>query len=206
MKPAQKAIYYITGDSMSQLQNSPYLEKLKSKGFEVLLMTDKVDAWVATSLKSYQEKPFQSIVSENLDLNSEEEKKQEEEKLKAAETKFKPILTVMQEALKEQIKEVKVSDRLTESPICLVSSGNETSAHMERLLESMGQSIPKSKRVLEINPQHPLYEKMLGLPKSQQEDWAEILYQQALLNEGSQIDNPLRYSQKITNLMISAGA
>jgi len=205
MKPAQKAIYYITGDSLSQLQNSPYLEKLRTKGLEVLLMTDKVDAWVASSMRNYGDKPFQSIVSENLDISTDEEKKAEEEKLKVAEEKYKPILDVMQSTLKEQIKEVKLTDRLTESPVCLVSSGNEASAHMERLLESMGQAIPKAKRVLEINPQHPLYEKMLNLPKTQQEDWAEILYQQALLNEGSQIENPQRYSQKIANLMISMG-
>jgi molecular chaperone HtpG len=204
MGPSQKAIYYITGETLAQLQNSPYLEKLKVKGFEVLLMTDRVDAWVATGLKQYLGKDFQSIMSEDLDLNTEEEKKAEEEKLKVAESKFRPLIETMKDSLKEQVKEIKLSDRLTESPVCLVSSGSTVSAHMERLLESMGQGVPKTKRVMEINPNHPLYEKMLHAPKSQQAEWADLLYQQALLNEGSTIENPLKFSQKIANLMIQA--
>ena len=204
MKPEQKAIYYITGDSLSQLQNSPYLEKIRSKGFEVILMIDRVDAWVASSLSKYDEKPFQSITAENLDLSSEEEKKKEEENLKVKEEHLKPLIATMKEALKEQVKEIKLSDRLTESPVCLVSAQDSTTAHMERLLESMGQAIPKAKRILEINPSHPLFEKMLSVSKQKQEEWTEILYQQALLNEGSQIDNPMKYSQRIANLMVTS--
>jgi molecular chaperone HtpG len=204
MKPEQKAIYYITGESLQQIQNSPYLEKLRTKGFEVLLMVDRVDAWVATSLNQYDGKSLQSITAENLDLNSEEDKKKEEENLKTAEGKLRPLLDTMKEALQENVKEVKLSERLTESPVCLVSEGNATSAHMERMLESMGQAIPKGKRILEVNPNHPLFEKMASLPKPQQEDWADILYQQALLNEGSSIVNPMKFSQKIANLMLSA--
>jgi molecular chaperone HtpG len=180
------------------------LEKLKAKGYEVILMTDRVDAWVATQLRKYDEKPFQSIMAEDLDLSSEDEKKAEQEKLKEAESKLRPLLDNMKEVLKDQVKEIKFSDRLTDSPVCLVSSGNATSAHMERLLESMGQPVPKSKRVLEINPNHPLFAKMAHVPKDQQDEWAEILYQQALLNEGSQIENPLKFSQKIANLMVQA--
>ena len=111
----------------------------------------------------------------------------------------------MKETLKEQVKEIKLSERLTDSPVCLVSSSDQaTSAHMERLLESMGQAVPKDKRVMEINPNHPLYEKMMRISKAEQDDWTEILYQQALLNEGSQIENPLKYSQKIAQLMMSS--
>ena len=205
MKPGQKSIYFMTGDSLSQIQNSPYLEKLKAKGFEVLLMVDHVDAWVARGLKNYEEKSFQSITAEDLDLNSEEEKKVEQEKLKEAELKFRPLLDAMKETLKEQVKEIKLSERLTDSPVCLVSSSDQaTSAHMERLLESMGQAVPKDKRVMEINPNHPVYAKMMHISKAEQDDWTEILYQQALLNEGSQIENPLKYSQKIAQLMMSS--
>jgi molecular chaperone HtpG len=205
MKPGQKAIYYMTGDSLSQIQNSPYLEKLKAKGFEVLLMVDHVDAWVARSLKAYEEKTFQSITAEELDLNTEDEKKVEQEKLKEAEVRFRPLLDAMKETLKEQVKEIKLSERLTDSPVCLVSSSDQaTSAHMERLLESMGQAVPKDKRVMEINPTHPLYEKMLHISQTEQADWTEILYQQALLNEGSQIENPMKYSQKIAQLMMAS--
>jgi molecular chaperone HtpG len=204
MKPNQKAIYYITGESQGQVQNSPYLEKLKAKGLEVLLMTDRVDAWVATSMDQYQEHPFQSIMAENLDLNTEEEKQAEQKKLEEIEGKLKPLLETMKESLKEHVQEVKFSDRLTESPVCLVSKGDAASAHMERLFESMGQSLPKTKRILEINPTHPLYEKMLSAPRDQQQEWSEILYQQALLNEGSPIENPLQYSKNIAKLMIQA--
>ncbi|MEO5969126.1 MAG: molecular chaperone HtpG, partial [Bdellovibrionia bacterium] len=204
MKPGQKEIYYITGDSLTQIQNSPYLEKLKAKGFEVLLMTDKVDAWVASGLGKFDDKAFQSVTSENLDLGTEDEKKAEQEKMKEAGEKLKPLLATMQEALKDQVKEIKLSERLTESPVCLVSASDGASAHMERLMESMGQAAPKAKRIMELNPTHPLYEKMLSVSIAQQKEWAEILYQQALLNEGSQIEDPYRYSQKIANLMMSA--
>lgn len=203
MKPDQKAIYYITGETLNQIRNSPYLEKLKAKGFEVILMVDRVDAWVASSLTQYDGKSFQSIMAEDLDLTSEDEKKAHEEKLKEAEAKLKPLMDTMQETLKESVKEIKLSNRLTDSPVCLVTAG-ASSAHMERLLQSMGQAVPKTKRVLEINPEHPLYEKMLQSPKDRQEEWAEILYQQALLNEGSPIENPLKYSQKIAQLMMSS--
>jgi len=206
MKPDQKAIYYITGESLNQVQESPYLEKLRAKGYEVLLMVDHVDAWVATSLNKYDEKPFQSIMAENLDISTEEEKKAEQEKSKEAEARLKPLIDTIQEALKENVKEVKISDRLTESPVCLVSSTQGASAHMERIMEAMGQAVPKSKRILEINASHPLFEKMFKLPRAQQEEWADILYQQALLNEGSTIPHPMQYSQKIARLMMSVSS
>lgn len=204
MKPDQQKIYYITGDHLSQIQNSPYLEKLRAKGYEVLLMTDPIDAWVVGQLRKYNDKELQSIASADLDLNSAEEKKAKEEELKEASTKLKPLLDSMTDRLKEKVKEVRLSDRLTDSPVCLVSSSDESSAHMERLMKAMGQSMPTQKRIMEINPGHPLYEKMLKAPKNLQEDWTDILYQQALLNEGSIIENPMEYSQKIANLMVSA--
>lgn len=204
MKPDQKAIYYVTGDSISVLKNSPYLEKLKAKGLEVLLMTDRVDPWLMTYLTEFDGKSLQSITAENLDLNTEEEKKTQEEEKKKWEEKLKPLITVMEETLKEKVKEVRLSERLTESPVCLVSSQNEMSAHLERLMESVGQAIPKSKRILEINASHPLYERMLHLSKQDQEDWSDILFQQALLNEGSMIADPLQYSKKIADLMVKA--
>lgn len=108
----------------------------------------------------------------------------------------------MSAALKEQVKEIKLSDRLIDSPVCLVSDQNGMSAHMERLLESMGQAVPKNKRTLELNPFHPLYEKMLSASKEYQQEWADILYNQALLNEGSTISDPYKYSQKIAKLML----
>lgn len=204
MKPDQKSILYVTGDHLTLVQNSPYLEKPRAKGYEVLLMTDKVDAWVASSLTQYKEKPFQSVMAEDLELDTAEEKEAEKQKLQEMEIELKPLILSFQEALKEQVKEVKLSERLTDSPVCLVASGGGMSAHMERILESMGQSLPKTKRTLEINPKHPLFEKMRHAPTGTQQEWAEILYQQALLNEGSQIENPLQYTQNIAKLMLNA--
>lgn len=202
MKEGQKAIYYITGETLNQIKNSPYLEKLKHKNFEVLLMVDGIDGWVANNLGKYSDKPLQSIAAADLDLDTEEEKKETQSKLKEAEAKFKPLLETMSAALKEQVKEIKLSDRLIDSPVCLVSDQNGMSAHMERLLESMGQAVPKNKRTLELNPFHPLYEKMLSASKEYQQEWADILYNQALLNEGSTISDPYKYSQKIAKLML----
>ncbi len=204
MKPEQKAIYYVTGDSLGQLKNSPYLEKVRSKGLETLLMVDKVDAWAADHFREFAGKSLQSIMSDQLDLLSDSEKAAESDQLKEAESKFKPLLQTMTEALKEQIKEVKLSKRLTDSAVCLVSEGSGSAAHMERLMKSMGQNIPVSKRILEINPDHPIYQKMLHLNTSQQVDWTDLLYQQALLNEGTPLENPLKFSQKISNLMLAA--
>lgn len=204
MKEGQKAIYYITGETLNQIKNSPYLEKLRSKNFEVLLMVDGIDGWVAGNLAKYSEKPLQSIMAADLDLDSEDEKKAAQTKLAEAEARFKPLLETMTKALNEQVKEIKLSDRLIDSPVCLVSDKNAMSAHMERLMESMGQAVPKSKRTLELNPFHPLSEKMLSTTPENQQEWADILYNQALLNEGSAIADPYQYSQKISKLMIQA--
>jgi molecular chaperone HtpG len=204
MKPDQKAIYFMTGDSLQQLKNSPYLEKLKRKGYEVLLLIDRVDSWVTQAMPNYEGKPLQSVTGENLDIATEEEKKTEQEDTQQARSTLQPLMDIMSHALSDRVKEIKLSERLIDSPVCLVSSGNSTSAHMERLMESMGQPVPKAKRVMEINAKHPLYTTMLKLPKTEQEEWSDILYQQALLNEGSQVENPLEYSRKIADLMVQA--
>lgn len=202
MKPEQKEIYYMTGDHLEQMKNSPYLERLRSKGFEVLLMNEKVDEWVTMGIQKIDEKALRSITSEDLNLESDDEKKQSEEEMKTLELKLEPVLKVMKETLKDQIKEVKLSNRLTESPACLVSAANEPSARMGRILKTMGQAMPESKRILEINAKHPVFEKMNGLSEQKQSDWSEILYTQALLNEGSAIPNPMEYSQKVTQILL----
>lgn len=202
MKPEQKAIYYITGESMSQLSGSPYLEKLKKHGFEVLFLTDPVDEWVMGSLPEYEKKPFKSITSEDLDLGDEKDEKKKEEELKDQESRLKGITEVIKDTLKDSIKDVKLSTRLVDSPAVLVSGSNDPSAHMERLMESMGQNMPKSKRILEINPEHAVFEKMLNLSEDKKKLWAEVLYNQALLNEGSSIPNPSQFSKLISQLML----
>ncbi|MGZ3771052.1 MAG: molecular chaperone HtpG, partial [Bdellovibrio sp.] len=205
MKEDQKDIYYITGDSLSQVSNSPYLEKLKEKGYEVLLLVDPVDEWVVNSVTEYKDKKVQSIMKEGLDIDTEAEKKQKEEELKKAETTLRPLMDVMKKALETQIKDVVLSERLTNTPVCLVSSSHDPSAHMQKLMSQMGQEYKMPvKRIMEINPKHPLFEKMLKATPDQQSKWSEILYAQALLNEGSSIPDPVKFSQQVAELMVQA--
>jgi molecular chaperone HtpG len=203
MQSDQKEIYYITGESIKQVESSPYLEKLKQKDYEVLYCTDPVDEWVMQSITKFDDKHLRSITKEGLDLDSEEEKKQKEETRKEKEKEFSGLIDNIKKALGENIKEVKISDRLVDSPVCLVSGAYDPTARMERMMNAMGQSMPKAKRILEINPDHPVFAKMQELPEGTQEEWAEILYNQALLNEGSTIEDPLKFSRQISNLMTS---
>lgn len=205
MPEAQKEIYYITGDAISQVSNSPYLEKLKEKNYEVLMLVDPVDEWVVNALTEYKGKKLQSITKEGLNLDTEEEKKQKEEELKTASETYAPLLSQMKKSLETQVKDVVLSDRLTLTPVCLVSAAQDPSAHMQKLMAQMGQeyNVP-TKRVMEINPKHPLFAKMLKATTEQQSKWSEILYAQALLNEGSSIPDPVKFSQQVAELMVQA--
>ncbi len=196
----QKAIYYLAGESLQQLRSSPYLEKLKKKGFTVLLCVDPVDEWVTKSLQSYQDLKMQSVAEENLDLSSEEEKQE----FKNLESRFQPLLNQIKTHLEKDIQDVRLTDRLTDTPACLVSSSSGMSAHMEQLLAKMGkEDVPHSKRIMEINPKHPLIERMLLCKDETQKQWADILYNQALLFEGSPIPEPHRFAQSINHLMMN---
>ncbi len=204
MKPEQKEIYFITGDDFKKMSDSPYLEKLKEKDYEVLLLADPIDEWVTDALREYKGKNLHSVMKENLDLDTDEEKKKKEEEKKSFLERFKPLMESMKEALKDQIKEVQISDRLTETPAVLVGAANDPSAHMQRILSQMGQEYPNSapKRTLEINPKHAVIEKMLSLNTDQQKLWTEVLYSQALLNEGSAIPDPKKFSKQLAEIML----
>lgn len=202
MPEGQKDIYYVTGESIKHLESSPHIEKLRQKNYEVIYMIDPVDEWVMSSVNEFGGKNLVSITKDDLDLDNEEEKKSKEEEKKNQAEKLKPVTEAIQKALSENIKEVKLSDRLVDSPACLVSGKNDPSAHMERLMESMGHATPKSKRILEINPNHPIFTKMLDFEDNRKNDWAEILYNQALLNEGSPLENPAKFSKQISELMM----
>lgn len=205
MPENQKNIFFITGDSLSQVSNSPYLEKLKEKNYEVLLLVDPVDEWVTESLTEYKGKKLQSITKEGLDLDTEEEKQKKAEEKKQAEANLKPVLETMKKALEGQVKDVVLSDRLTSTPACLVSSAHDPSAHMQKLMAQMGKEYASTtKRILEINPQHPVFEKMLKATPEQQTKWSEILYSQALLTEGSTLPDPVKFSQQVSELMVMA--
>ena len=204
MKEGQKHIYYITGESKSQIVDSPYLEKVKKKGYEVLLLTDTVDEWVMQFVSQYDEKSILSVTKDGIDMDTDEEKKETEEFLKGKTEEFKDLTEAMQKTLAEEVKEVKVTDRLVDSPVCLVSGAYDPSARMERIMQSMGQAMPKNKRILEINPDHPVILKLKTVADDVKAEWTQILYSQALLNEGSPIEDPQKFSRQISKLMADA--
>lgn len=205
MPADQKDIYFITGERLDAIKQSPYLEKLKQKNFEVIFMTDAIDEWVTQGLKKYKEKNLVSITQEGLDLDSEHEKKEKEELKKSQKERFGSLIEKMKTYLNDSIKDVVISDRLTETPACLVSGQNDMSANMQNILSKMGESQPfSSKRILEINAQHPILETMITANDDQIKNWSEILYNQALLAEGNSLPNPARFSKLIADLMMNA--
>lgn len=204
MPESQKDIYYMTGESLEIMKTSPYLEKLKEKGLNVILFTDPVDEWVLNSLTEYDKKKLVSVTKGDLDLSSEAEKKENEKELETKSEKLKPVCESIKKALDDHIKDVKVTSRLVKSPVCLVSGEHDPSAHMERMLEKLGQAAPKTKRTLEINPNHPIFDKMQGFSEEKIANWSEILYNQALLNEGSQIKDPIKFSEQLSEFMVNS--
>jgi molecular chaperone HtpG len=205
MKEGQQDIYFMTGDSLTKMAQSPYLEALKTKNYEVLLLADPIDEWVVDIVKEYKGKKLQSVMKDDLNLDSEEDKKKKEEEKKSHLERFKGLMEAMTQTLANDVKEVTLSDRLTETPACLVSGSNDPSAHMQKILSQMGQDYPgaTSKRILEINPTHPVIEKMLSLSADQQKLWTEVLYSQSLLNEGSSLPDPKKFSQQLAELMLN---
>lgn len=205
MKEGQKDIYFMTGDNLQKMAQSPYLEALKQKNYEVLLLADPIDEWVVDTIREFKGKKLQSVMKEDLNLDSEEEKKQKEETKKGLLERFKPLMETMTQTLSNEVKEVTISDRLTETPACLVAGTHDPSAHMQKIMAQMGQDFGGSlpKRILEINPSHPVIEKMLSLSGEQQKLWTEVLYSQSLLNEGSSLPDPKKFSQQLAELMLS---
>ena len=203
----QKDIYYITGEDRRTLSASPHLEMFKDKGFEVLLMTDPVDEWVIQGLSEYKGKNLKSVAKGDIDLQSEDEKKENEEKIKQVADEFTGLLNFIKTSLDGKVAEVRISQRLTGSPVCLVAGEHDMSASMERILKAANQPVPPSQRILEINPDHELLTRMRELHRSQGEsdelkEFAELLYDQALLTEGSKVVSPELFCSRLTKLML----
>ncbi len=198
MKEGQEAIYYITADSLATARNSPQLEIFRKKGIEVLLLIDRVDEWLLSHLYEFDGKPLQSVAKGGVDLGKlqdEAEKKQVEE----ASAAWKPTLDRLQEALKERVKDVRVTTRLVDSPACLVVEEGDVSGHLARLLKQAGQSTPKSLPTLEVNVEHALVKR---LESSEHFDaLAHILFDQALLAEGGQLEDPAAYVRRVNSLL-----
>lgn len=205
MKEGQEAIYFITADTFAAAKNSPHLEVFRKKGIEVLLMHDRVDEWLASSLTEFDGKPLKSVTKGALDLGEledEAEKKQHEEVAKD----FEGMVKQVQETLGEKVKEVRITHRLTNSPACLVTEEGEMSANLERILKSVGQNAPDIKPIMEINPEHPLVLKLKGEAGERFEDLTNILFDQALLAEGGQLDDPASFVAKLNKMLLEMSA
>ena len=200
MKEGQEAIYYITADSLAAAKNSPQLEIFRKKGIEVLLLIDRVDEWLLSHLYEFDGKPLQSVAKGAVDLGKlqdEAEKKQAEE----AATAFKPVLDRLKEALKDRAKDVRVTTRLVDSPACLVVEEGDISGHLARMLKQAGQTAPKAQPTLEVNAEHALVKRLQT--SEHFDDLAHILFDQALLAEGGQLEDPAAYVKRV-NALLSA--
>jgi molecular chaperone HtpG len=209
MPEGQKDIYYITGASRETLEQSPHLEAFRAKGYEVLFLTDPVDEWVVQSLTEYDEKHLKAVDRGDISLDSDEEKKEKEKKREEAQKEFSDLISLMSDHLKDKVKEVRFSNRLTESACCLVADEYGMNANMERIMKAMNQAVPESKRILELNPDHAILKAMAAIHQKDASaaalaDYADLLYDQALLTEGSTIKDPLRFTRLVSDLMVKA--
>ncbi len=209
MPEGQTEIYFITGTSRSLVEKSPHLEIFKKKGYEVFFLLDPVDEWVAQALTEYDGKKLKAVDRGDLELGTEEERKELEAKKEEQGKQHKGLLEFFSEKLAESVKEVRFSGRLTDSACCLVADDFGMNANMERILKAMNQDVPESKRILELNPDHPLIAVLSELYEKDKEDprladYGELLLDQALLTEGSPIKDPLRFTKLVTQLMVGA--
>lgn len=201
MKDGQDKIYFIAADSHSAAKNSPHLEIFKKKGIEVILLSDRVDEWLTSHLMEFDGKKLQSVAKGELDLGKDEDSEKElEEKTKASEK----LVKRMKKSLDEKVEEVRVSNRLTDSPACIVLNEQDMAMHMQRIMKEAGHAMPSSKPILEINPDHPIVKKMDSeKSKKKFDDWSDILFDQALLAEGGQLEDPASFVAKLNKMLVS---
>ncbi len=206
MKDGQEKIYYVTADSYAAAKSSPHLEVFRKKGIEVLLLSDRVDEWMLSYLHEFDGKPLASVAKGELDLGKladEAERKSQESEAE----QFKELVGRIREALGDAVKDVRVSQRLTDSAACLVTGEHEMSMNLERLLKAAGQKVPGVKPVLEINVHHPIVARLKDETDAERfRDWSRILFDQALLAEGGQLEDPAGFVHKLNGLMLALAA
>jgi molecular chaperone HtpG len=205
MKPEQEKIYYVTAETFAAAKNSPHLEVFRKKGVEVLLMYDRVDEWVTQHLMEFEGKKLQSVARGRLELGKledEAEKKAQEKE----ESESKPLLERIKTSLGESVQDVRVTLRLTDSPACLVAAEHDMGANFQRLLKASGQNVPASKPILEINPQHPLVLRLKAeADEARFTDLAKVLFDQSMLAEGGQLEDPAGFVKRLNQLMLALG-
>ena len=200
-KEGQDKIYYVTAESFAAAKNSPHLEIFRKKGVEVLLLTDRVDEWMLSFLSEFEGKELTSVAKGNLDLGAledETEKKQHEQ----TQTDYVELVGKMKQALEGKAKDVRVTFRLTDSPACLVADENELSGNLARMLKAAGQAAPDSKPILEINPDHPLIQR-LKYETAKFDDWSHLLFDQAMLAEGGNLNDPSAYVKRLNEMLLA---
>jgi len=203
MKEGQDRIYTVSADSFTAAKNSPHLEIFRKKGIEVLLLSDRVDEWVLGNLTEFEGKPLASVAKGGLDLGKlEDETEKQAQQAQAGE--YKELVGKMQASLGERVKEVRVTHRLTDSPACLVADEHDMGGNLARLLKAAGQKVPASKPILEINPDHPVVQR-LKYEENRFDDWSAVLFDQALLAEGGQLEDPAAFVRRVNALMLEMG-
>ncbi|MBL4850914.1 MAG: molecular chaperone HtpG [Gammaproteobacteria bacterium] len=200
MQEGQDKIYYVTAEGYSAAVNSPHLEIFRDKDIEVILLHDRIDEWLINHLTEHDGKQLQSVAKGALDLG---DLKEDKEKTEKAEGEYKDLLVKAQETLGEKVKEVRITHRLTKSPACLVADENDMGANMQRILSSVGQAAPMSKPILELNPDHDLVVRLRDENDDKRfGDWVNVLFDQALLAEGGQLEDPAAYVSRMNDLLL----
>ncbi|MEL0659489.1 molecular chaperone HtpG [Psychromonas arctica] len=203
MNEEQDKIYYITADSFNAAKNSPHLEILRKKGIEVLLLSDRVDEWLLSHLPEYDGKAFISVTQGDLDLgklDSEEEKKEQEKQ----ETEFASFIERVKAVLGDKVKDVRLTQRLTSTPTCIVADNDDMSTQMAKLMAQMGQPVPDSKPIFELNPEHSMITKLADMADEELfAEWTELLLQQAVLSEKGSLDDPSEFVARINKLLLA---
>lgn len=204
MKEGQEKIYYVTADSLKAARSSPHLEVFRKKGIEVLLLAERVDEWLVANLTEFESKPLQSVAKGSLDLGKLEDEAEKKEQEKEAD-EYKELTEKVKTILGEQVKDVRITLRLTESPACLVADSHDMGGNLERLLKSAGQKVTHTKPILEINPYHPMIQR-LKTEQTHFADWSHILFDQALLAEGGQLEDPASFVRRINELLFQTAS
>ncbi len=203
MKEGQNKIYYITADSFASAKNSPHLEIFRTKDIEVLLLWDRVDEWMMSYLTEFDGKSFESVAKGDLDLGDLEDK-EDKAKVEKAADEFKSLVEQMKKTLDGKVKEVRVTNRLTNSPSCLVVEQQDMALNMQKLLKQAGHQVPDLQPTLEINPKHPLVERLNTETDDERfNDWTFILFEQALLSEGGQLEDPVSFVSRMNGLLLT---
>lgn len=201
MQPGQEAIYYLTGESLAAVRNSPHLEMFRKRGVEVLLLAEPVDEWLVTHLSSFQEKPLRAVTKGKLELEGIGDDEQPAADAPEPSEAVSALMTRIGESLGERVSEVRPSARLTDSPACIVVGEHDFGMNMQRMLQAAGHDLPSQPPVLEINPEHPIITRLAEQPKEPIDDWAALLFEQSVLMDGGRLEDPAGFVRRMNQLL-----